>query len=83
MGGSQSSETSTIRLLKERHDRFKNTDRNNDGFITMEEFENAYMEKIGDRPTWKDWSNFIDCDINKDKKISIQEFANFFEDDES
>ena len=81
MGGSQSSETSTFKLLKERHDRFQNTDTNNDGFITMEEFEKVYIEKVGDRPTWKDWSNFMDCDTNKNKKISILEFANFFEEE--
>ena len=82
MGNTNSSVKSTLEIIEERFVRFQTADKNNDEFISMEEFELVYLEKTGDRPPWTAWMKFFDCDIDKDKRISIAEFVNFFNEDE-
>ena len=55
------------------------TDINNDGYISMEEFENIYVDKTGQRPSWNDWLKFMKCDKTNDFKISVKEYMNYMQ----
>ena len=36
------------------------------------------IKKTGYRPSWSDWKNFMECDVNQDGFITKEEFTKFF-----
>jgi Ca2+-binding EF-hand superfamily protein len=55
------------------------SDLDNNREIDVYEFENIYEKKTGDRPSSKDWLNFMKCDKNHNYKISIGEYIQYMQ----
>ena len=47
--------------------------------IDVYEFENIYETKTGDRPSSKDWLNFMKCDTNHNYRISVAEYIAYMQ----
>ncbi len=53
------------------------TDLDKNRHISMEEFENIYVIKTGERPSWTDWLKFMECDKTNDYHISVGEYIEY------
>lgn len=51
---------------------FNNHDLNHDGYLSMEEFENIFIVKDNEKPSWKLWKKFIEH--SEDYQLSKTKF---------
>lgn len=58
------------------HVKFDDIDKDKDGYITLNEFNDYMIEKTGKPPTLEQWIRFHMSDIRHDGKISRSEFSN-------
>ena len=69
---------STSELTEERLQKFNEADSEGDYIIRREAFEQIYVNKNNQRPSWQDWKKFMECDTTRDFKISNKEFKEYF-----
>ena len=57
--------------------KFDETDVDNDEKVSMAEFQAIYLVKTGQRPSWHDWKNFMECDVHRKFEISKFDYINY------
>lgn len=63
----------------EEHVKFNLTDKDDSDTITMEEFEQIYVQTSGKRPSCSEWKKFHMCDTDNDFIVSKGEFLKFIQ----